>query len=256
MDLRKVCERIWDGYKGIFARTAYVPRKGFESVGMTKETEALPPVVKTFKRRGESGLEHQAKVAWLAAVFADNFPRFFGDSSLDPSCDLFYSVFIVGLCHDVGEVTSGDVLDDGNALSGTKDETEREVFNSLMHVFRHSDARLAKIFKEFQDKSTHAGKALHALDKIESILTLLFLEQFKHYGAMDNKPLMTDSDRHFVGATRTSCTTDCWAARVKSLTQGYPKEITEPVFELLRVAVEDVRGEMFEWWGDEGVLPE
>lgn len=250
MNLRKVCEQIWDGYK-LFASTAYVSRKGFELVGMTKETGMPVPVAETFERRGESGLEHQAKVAWLAVAFAENFPMFFGELFLSSVYELFYEMLIVELCHDVGEVAVGDIPDDGNALHDTKDEAEREVFNSLMHVFSRSDVRLAKMFLEFQNRNTPVGQALYALDKVEAVLTLLFLEQFDHYGVMDKKPLVTDSDRHFMRLAHTSCTTDCWAAHTKALIQGYPKEVTEPVLELLRVAVEDVRGEMFEWWDDE-----
>lgn len=42
---------------------------------------------------------------------------------------------------------------------------------------------------------------------------------------------------------------------MKSLIQDFPETITGPVFGLLKVAVEDVRGEMFDWW-DRDVLPE
>ena len=253
MSLREKCERIWESYK-LFASTAFVARKGFELVGLTRGTDLPLPVVETFERRGESGLEHQAKVAWLAVAFAENFPMFFGEMPLGPSYELFYKMIVVELCHDVGEVATGDIPDDGNALHGTKDEREREVVASLMQVFRHNDKCLTEMFQEFQNKNTRAGQALYALDKIEAVLTLIFLEQYEHYGAMNEKPSVTEQDRHFMKLTHTSCATDCWAAHVKAPIQDYSEEIVGPVFELLRVAVEDVRGGMFEWWDDE-ILP-
>lgn len=245
-------KRIWEGYK-LYAGTAYVSRKGFELVGLTKDTETPLPVVEAFERRGESTMEHQAKTAWLAMAFNDNFPSFFSD--LNSAYSLAYLMMTVGLCHDVGEVVIGDIPDDGNALHDTKDAAEREVFERLMAACPGNGKFFTKAFSEFQDKNVLRGKALYALDKVEAVLTLLFLEQYEHYGVMDKKPFVTESDRHFMRVTRTSCTTDCWAAHVKSLIQDFPETITGPVFGLLKVAVEDVRGEMFDWW-DRDVLPE
>lgn len=118
-------KRIWDGYR-LYAGTAYVSRKGFELVGLTKDTEMPLPVAETFVRRGESAMEHQAKTAWLAMAFNDNFPLFFSD--MDSAYSLAYLMMTVGLCHDVGEVAIGDIPDDGNPLHDKKDAAEREVF--------------------------------------------------------------------------------------------------------------------------------
>lgn len=245
-------KRIWDGYR-LYAGTAYVSRKGFELVGLTKDTEMPLPVAETFVRRGESAMEHQAKTAWLAMAFNDNFPLFFSD--MDSAYSLAYLMMTVGLCHDVGEVAIGDIPDDGNPLHDKKDAAEREVFKKLMAACPHNGKFFVKAFGELQSKNVLRGKALYALDKLEAVLTLLFLEQYEHYGVMNKKPFVTESDRHFMRVTRTSCTTDCWAAHTKSLIQNFPETITEPVFGLLKVAVKDVRGEMFEWW-DEDVSPE
>ena len=247
MNIKEACERIWEGYK-LYVSTAFVMRKGVELVGLTNETEVPLPVAETFERRGESGMEHQAKMAWLCMAFVENFPDFFAESMTKD--ELSYMLLAVSLCHDVGEVATGDIPDDGNALHGTKNEAEREVFRRLMGSCSRNGERMLEIFRQFQDKDTFLGQAVHALDKLETVLNLLFLEQFEHYGVMNKKPFVTESDRHFIHVTHTVCTTDCWAAHTKALIQDYPNEITEPVFGLLEVAVRDVRGEMFEWWSE------
>lgn len=250
-NLRRKCEKIWEGYK-LFASAAYVSRKGFELTGLTRNTGDSAPVAETFERRGDSGLEHMAKTAWLAVAFKENFPTFFSRAA--SSHELFYRMLIVELCHDVGEVAIGDIPDDGNALHDTKDAAEREVFEMMTRSFDRSGVHVARLFAEFQEKDTCLGRAMYAIDKIEAVLTLIFLEQYEQYGVIDKKPFVTNADRHFMRLTHTPCATDCWAAHVKALLLDYPTEITEPIFCLLRVAVEDVRGEMFEWW-DEEILP-
>ncbi len=253
MNIREKCERIWEGYK-LYASTAYVPRRGFELVGLTETIDnASVPVDEIFECRGESGLEHQAKTTWLAFAFSENFPDFFDSEFIrQPSKArnyyLFYLVSAVVLNHDVGEVLTGDIPDNGNPMHYTKDATEREVFgNTVNQAFGYNCYPMEAMFKQFQDKRTHLGKAMYALDKIEAVLTLLFLESYGHCGVQGDIE-KTEQDAYYMNVTRSDNPTDCWAAHVKELIMGYPEEIIEPTFELLRVAVLDVRGEMFEWW--------
>lgn len=256
MNVKEKCKRIWEGYK-LYASTAYVSRKGFELVGMTELTDDRVPMNadEIFRRRGESGLEHQAKTAWLSVAFNENFPHYFADRWSSSNYSWFttyssaYLAIVVALNHDIGEVSTGDIPDNGNPLHDTKDAIEHEVFEKMVsNVCNRNKDEIMAVFDEFQDKNSLIGKAIYALDKIEAVLNLLFLEQYNHYGAMGIGPFVTEQDKRYMRMTHSSNATDCWAAHVKELLLDYPRNIMEPVFSLLQVAVEDVRGEMFEWW--------
>lgn len=125
--------RIWRGYKTI-AKTAYVLRSGFSLIGLTNPLDQSESVSGMFRRRNESILEHSAKVVYLAIAMMSHFPGFFGSNKLEfedyPS--ELWATITVALLHDVGEIATGDIPDDGNPLHDTKDEIEREFFNGQM----------------------------------------------------------------------------------------------------------------------------
>lgn len=241
----------------MYSGTAFVRRKGFELVGLSELNDGEVDIPQTFAIRGESLLEHQAKTAWLASVFVSNFPRFFGDRRLASSAALpnFWHLITTALCHDVGELKIGDIPDDGNPLHGTKDAEERKVFNELIQVYEVDDrVTLRQAFREFQDKTTFAGQGLYALDKFEAVATLLNMERHKAYGSILHKASPTESDCYYMTQTGAASATDCWAAHMCSVIRDFPKIIRDPIMTLLDIAVRDVRGGPFEWFGKD-ILP-
>ena len=244
--------RIWRGYK-IISHGAFVLRSGFPLMGlasMPDESESVPDI---FYRRDESILEHSAKVAYLVSAFVSHFPGFFGSDKLefDDCASELWTVITAALLHDVGELVIGDIPDDGNPMHNSKkDESEQEFFNHQMAPAYSLDdfISIRRMFVKFQEHSSTSGQALYCLDKIEAILTLLWLEQYEAYGQITSKPHPTKQDLDFMFLTGTPCATDCWAAHVKLLLKDIPTRITQHIYELLHVAVIDVRGEWFEWW--------
>lgn len=237
--LTETCERIWSGYK-LYASTAFVSRSGYELTGMAIGREGLD-VADIFEWRGESVLEHQAKVAWLVTAFRDNFPRYF--TTDDPR------YLTVALTHDVGEVEVGDIADDGNPKHGTKDAEELRVFQKLAETYGLEGTRFVSVFKQFQEKQVRNGQALYALDKIEYVLMQIFLESHGKVGRLTKKPYETDLDSYFMKITGTDCPVDNCAAHLKwALRNCHDAVVTEPIFTLIRAAVKDVRGKDFEWW--------
>lgn len=238
-------ESIWEAYQ-TFATTAAVRRKGFELSGMTGKTEdAVPDIADSFKSRGESDLEHQAKVAWLALVF---LRVFWSQGDID-----IWPFIAVALCHDVGEVEIGDIPDDGNLLHDTKDQIEREVFEEMVgqaFVFRSEVRRkheLMKLFDDFQNRE-NLGGAIFALDKLEAVLMQLLCEKHGNSGDLEKKENCTDQDKKFMKFTGSSKSSDIWAAHTCSLIKDFPYWIKAPVLGLLDTAVRDVRGVPFSWW--------
>lgn len=245
-NIPETCKAIWQAYK-MYAETARVQRSGFVLTGVADTPIYPDEVTAAFKARGESGLEHQAKVAWLTATFASNFPFYFG---IDRQPANFWSLVTVALCHDVGETVIGDIPDDGRPEHDAKDADELEAFRALAMAFGPYDhCACAAMFEHFQKRDSISGKALYALDKLDAVLTLIFLESYGCYGSIFAKPSPTDLDRYFMTVTGTDNVADCWAAHFCMQIRDFPKIITKPVLTLLETAFRDVRGEIPAWWG-------
>ena len=237
----------------MYASAAFVGRKGFELIGLT-EIRGEVDVPETFYRRGESGLEHQAKVAFLYILFANNFPRPFGRSSFSDLAML--TMDMVLLSHDIGEIEIGDIPDDGNPLHAQKDEAEMKVFINLMQTgFNKYGGKMGEgYFRAFQKCNNTLGQIMYALDKLEAVLTQIYFEQYEIYGTITAKPYPTELDNYFMRITGTPSAVDCWAAHMKSRINNFPDSVRDPIYAVLEVAIRDVRGEMFSWW-DEDIPP-
>ena len=239
------CKKIWEGYK-LYSGTAYVIRKGVELAGLSKVGDSTD-VKSTFLKRGESALEHQAKMAWLCGAFVSNFIDFFEGKTVTLA-DYWY-LTTVSLCHDVGEVAIGDIPDDGSSDHVGKDAMELEVLSGFTKAYDEVDGCIIlDIFHDFQKKDTKYGKALYALDKLEAVMTLFFLELNGHSSANMQKKSLTESDRHYIELTGTTCVADCWAAHLVANTKDFPDVVTRPILALLETVMIDVRGELPEWY--------
>ena len=211
-------------------------------------------VAEAFFCRGESDLEHQAKVGWLTLAFLNNFPGFFGEltnkSGFQPE---IWSIITVALCHDVGEVEIGDIPDDGRPEHDLKNDTELRVFKTLMRraFCSYNASEAIAVFERFQQKHPLTGAALFMLDKLEAVLTLLFLEKHGAVGNLENKVNLTAQDKYFMRAAESNNPADVWAIHFKLVVQGFPKSLSEPVLKILAAAFVDVRGKLPEWWNKE-----
>lgn len=247
MEYQYTCERIWQGYQ-TYASCASVIRKGFEMVGAANITDDTLDLNSTFMRRSESVLEHQAKTAWLASVFLSNFPNFFGKGITCETSPAVWIYITTALCHDVGESKIGDIPDDGSPLHDAKDSAELETFQGFIYAYSFFDRReLLKMFESFQKRDSYPAKALFVLDKSEAVLTHLVLEKCGIYGSIEAKNKPTERDLRFAKIASSNLAADIWGVQMLTKFEGFPQEITQPVYELLNVAAQDVRGEKFPW---------
>lgn len=247
------CKRIWEGYKS-YASGCGTMRKGFEVAGQACLTDDKACDIERFLSRGESILEHQAKVAWLCSIIVSNFPFIFYLMDPQLSADAWY-LMTVALTHDVGESEIGDIPDDGRVEHGHKDSLERDFYEKFAKAYNpFHQKRLLELFKQFQDKNSLYGQLLYSLDKTEFVLMALLLEKNWNYGCLKLKNPPTSQDEYFMRVTGTSVASDCWAAHTKTLLLPLPSVIQEPILTLIDVAVRDVRGKPFKWWNDT-ILP-
>lgn len=235
------CQRIWTGYK-FYACGSSVLRKGFEDVGAANHANDSLDYAATFYRRGESDLEHQAKVAWLASAFMDNFPRFFSEERYYTLPADVWCRLTVALCHDAGEVIIGDVLDDGSSEHDKKDAAEFAAFSQMLVTYAISQHDIRNLYKAFQNKSSHEAMAIVALDKLEAILVNLLLESYGIYGKVSIKDQPTEQDLRFIELAESDAAADVWYLHMTERTlKGFPPEILEPVITLISVAEREVR---------------
>lgn len=246
-----IYEHIWQGYK-IFASASFVERSGHQLVGLADPVEAGESNVAMFRRRGESVLEHCAKTAYLLLALLSHFPGLFDSENVlggKIPADTWMLVTTM-LTHDIGELATGDIPDDGNAAHDTKDEIERRFYcKEMAPMFSWNDSvYLRESYIDFQERKTFVGQLLYCLDKLEAILGLLLLEEQEARGFIDNKPFPTMQDEHYRFLTGTPNAIDCWAAHTKDRVKDFPAKATRHIFGILRAAVMDVRGEWFAWW--------
>ena len=257
-NVSEACKRIWDGYV-LYVKSAAVTRRGVEMLGLADTLGGSgKEVAEAFFCRGESDLEHQAKVGWLTLAFLNNFPGFLGElsnkSGFQPE---IWSLLTVALCHDIGEVETGDIPDDGRPEHDLKDGTELKVFKVLMGAFRpYNASESIAVFERFQQKRPSTGVALFMLDKLEAVLTLLFLEKHGAIGNLENKANLTTQDKYFMEAANSNNPADVWAIHFKLVAQGFSRNLFEPVLKMMETAFIDVRGKLPEWWDKEVPLCE
>lgn len=245
---KKEAAGIWEGYK-LFAKTCGVLRSGFELVGIAPPSDGrVLEVAEAMAIRGESVLEHQAKVAWLALAMdsLDTNGRFFFLHKT--YAQAAWLDFVVALCHDVGETAIGDIPDDGREAHGGKAVVERHVFGEMSHCFSAFDAKQTQgAFVSFQTLGSQNGRAVYALDKLEAVLTLLLCEQGDNVGRITNKPSLTEADRYYMEVAKAEEAADCWGAHLCADIRDFPNIIKEPVLAILGAAFQDVRGKLPLW---------
>ena len=157
-------------------------------------------------------------------------------------------IITTALCHDIGEVSIGDIPDDGNPAHDMKDEAELIEFKSFIKAYSYTDQkRLLDLYVSFQKRDYNPARALYALDKIEAVLTLFLLESVGIKGSIEMKDNPTTRDAFFARTIGSDLAADIWGAQMRNQIKGYPTHIAKPILTLLEVAVHDVRNDEPSW---------
>ncbi len=242
MDANKT---IWEGFKE-YKKLAYVVRTGFGYCGIYPiNPDELKPK-KGRKPLPESDLEHIAGMQMLIRLFSWHYPEIVPKDQLD---DFIFGAQI----HEMGEITTGDTVDDG-----ARDEVKKEVFETFeIRNYLHLTApkeeaeRGIRIFKEMQDKETDFGKTLFFFDKLEAVLQTIFYESMgypgrlsykeNHYGGISERD---KRQRDFTGSDRIA---DTWS-------YGFSRRVDKLNFQhadvfkaVVHAAIIDVRKKPFSW---------
>ena len=201
--MRQDTSIIWEKYVKFKAGLSAVPRTGFYLAGCYPKPEN-----KFFDiTRGESDLEHVAGTVFLTKLIVDFFPEIipfwqYGD---------YVSVLLL---HEIGEIETGDIPDDGTRDNEKKDAEEFESLAEYLTGFQSKNS--LNIFRELQQRSRIRGENLYMIDKLDAIFQGLIFEMNGHGGTLGVKKTvvgtLSERDRKLSEMVGTGDLVDIFAA--------------------------------------------
>ena len=195
--LSEVAKNIWTNYQKFFD-TSFVYRTGFILFGLAKKPRCEPrwcwlrkllcrrdedvkkDYAKLFyKRGGQTVLEHMAMAAELFSLIKEGYPNF---TKYAEQWELWGKLkdLQIMLLHDIGEGEIGDNADDGSTDVAWKNKAERKFFQGYVESKYDKDTakEMDRGFGSFQNKVTDPGKAGHATDKLDAVLTTFYMDWY------------------------------------------------------------------------------
>lgn len=238
-------QKIWKGYYQ-FKSLAYVVRAGF---GYTGIYPIYPNDLKPDKNRKplpESDLEHVAGMIKLVRLISWYFPEIIPKEQLD---DFLFGAEL----HEMGELLTGDIIDDGVRNENDKDFLEAIEIREYLRNYAPEEeySRGIKIFKEMQEKKTVFGQTLYFIDKLEANLQAVYYESLghpgrlsykeKHYGPLSNRD---KRQRNFTGSDKI---VDNWTYGFVEKMEKLHFKFAKEFYEIMSAAVQEVRKKPFSW---------
>lgn len=155
--------------------------------------------------RKQSDLEHCAGMSFLATMLPIYYPGIY-------PLEEVWKYQLVTILHELGEIDTGDIPDDGRRDPVEKDLREREyVFRYInIHFPKEYQEIGKKLFVEMQDKSTAFGKTAYLIDKIDAVLRGFAYELHAKYGKISKKPYKTERDSSECAFTGVENLADNW----------------------------------------------
>ncbi len=237
--------RIWEGYKQ-FKTLAYVVRSGFGYYGVYPiHPDDLKPR-QGRKALPESDLEHVAGMMKLIRLISWYYPEIIPKERLD---DYLYGAEI----HEMGEVITGDIPDDGTRNEHDKDFLETvEIRRYLSKCAPNEEmGRGMQIYKEMRDKNTEFGRALYFIDKLEAILQGIYYESIGHPGRIsfkqNNYGQLSKREKNQREYTNSDRMVDAWSHGFLAKAESLKFEHTDEFFAIILAAIREVRGRPFSW---------
>lgn len=231
-----------------YIKTALLPVEGFREMklGVFPKTKRK---VGAFIRRGESLAEHQAKTAFLARLFIENFPEFFDLNGL--SQDEVLNLVTYPLIRNVGQIKTGNIVKDGRRVNDKVKEAVYLRFSEFTKLgFPNSNAAVdySRYYKEEEAKTGEFGQAFAALSLLEHTLTLAYLRYKGISGSIAKKPYLTVYVKNLIRQTGTKDAFEIFAADLIRRVRNYPEHIKKPIYFVLEHAAVYATGTFLKWW--------
>ena len=148
----------------------------------------------------------------------------------------------------------GDVAQDGTRNDLKADLDEVSVFDGMIApLYGEHERRLSELFREFVSRSSLLGSIIFCADKVDEVLTSLFLEEMGRVAEVSNKQCITSSDMERVEFTGRFEYTDVVMIHFLDMTNNIPG-VRLPFLYLINCACIEAhkkrfeREEWFPWW--------
>lgn len=223
---------VWESYSN-FKSLSTVIRSGFGLYGI------YPYNPSDKSPKPESDLEHTAGMVILIQLLSIYFPEIIPKTQLN---DYIFGAEI----HELGEILTGDIPDDGNRNEQEKDCIEKQaISNFLSNLPEPYRSKGELLFEDFQKRSTTFGQILYCIDKTEAVLQGLVYEKSGHPGLLTFKTNCSPADKEYAKKTSSNNLVDIFALSFFEKAKNY----TNAIFfaKLIDVAVRNVRGRPFVW---------
>ncbi len=230
---------LWRNYEK-FTDLTYVMRGGFIVSKMYRK-----PTEEELHFRPESVAEHSARVANLLSEIMLYCPEAF--SSYDK-----LAVMKVILDHDIGEIITGDIPDDGSPAHDAKAQTELDAIREFYAGIPESaESLLLTYHQQFEDANTFLGQMLRMVDKVDAIGRLILYEKMGIYGNIYDKEPPSAMDVKFAEEIGTGNCTDVWARHLQWLMYEkihFYSSIAELGERFLREGLHSIGRSWFNFW--------
>lgn len=157
---------LWDNWSK-YDDLDSVLRQGFLAARIYGFGDEAIPMIE--KYRAETTLVHSGRTAMLFSDMMDLWPAYFKDVDK-------YMALKVALNHDIGELSVGDVVDDGRIEHEDKKDPEWDAVQN--HYFSHQEQtylNCKNIHREFENVNTFLGQSIKLADKLDFIAELIKL---------------------------------------------------------------------------------
>lgn len=231
-------KRIWENYY-TYCGTSFIERGG------TIACKVLPSLRSSdnfpFDKKPEFVSEHQGRSAFLLGQILMNYPEL-----TDPSTWFLQMMFV--LCHDVGEIKHGDLLDDGSMMDNDylqelrhdEEELLDDFFCNFPERYGIQMAEIAPLFEAYAGGYPLLDKMV---EKLDAILFQIFLYTKGVTGDVRRKqPQPSGRDLRFAKIIGTSRAIDVWAFHFRVATKDAPHDYKKPLTKLLEVAFISIYG--------------
>lgn len=242
---------IWQHYQ-LAHRGNLVIRSGFGLLGCYGDLYQQAIAEHNLPRRPESDTEHASGCVELVKSFASHYPDLLPPNSYRRAENLMKY-------HDIGENQYGDRPDDGTQNKREKDYSELLGFASTAALLDPNERKVLiedfirfqhPLSKNFTDEERQLAQFARLIDKGETILSGLIYEKNGHGGTFRKKAhwhTISEQDKFYLQHTGgDDSLVSVWSAHFIHKYHNY--QYFEQIFEVLKAAVIDVRGEWFPWY--------
>lgn len=228
-------KNVWRAYM-LYSETGFIERGG--TIACKVVSSLNLPREEMYSMKPEFVSEHQGRSAFLLGLILMHYPELFDQST-------WFTQLMFELCHDVGEIKHGDILDDGSrlgsdALLGMRQDEEELMDEFFLYFPSHYSIEMQDIGPKFESYKDRMPLFLKMVEKLDAVLYQLFLYNRGTCGDVKaKKPHPSGRDIRFAKILGTSRAIDVWTLHLRVAVKHAPEDLKEPLRKILTAAFKD-----------------